>query len=69
MTGLLLMQSVLTPLAKTTLLLMGLSAGMSVADEVTRKKVWGSGTAALITSNEEMEVIMKIVTHLKNQNY
>ena len=69
MTGLLLMQSVLTPLAKTTLLLMGLSAGMSVADEVTRKKVWGSGTATLITSNEEMEVIMKIVNHLKNQNY
>ena len=53
MTGLLLMQSVLTPLAKTTLLLMGLSA-----DEVTRKKVYESGTAALITSNEEMKVIM-----------
>ena len=58
MTGLLLMQSVLTPLAKTTLLLMGLLAGMSAADEVTRKKVYESGTAALITSKEEMKVIM-----------
>ena len=58
MTGLLLMQSVLTPLAKTTLLLMGLLAGMSAADEVTRKKVYESGPAALITSNEEMKVIM-----------
>ena len=59
--GIPLMKSVLTPLAKSVLLLLGLLAGMSAADAVIQKKVYGSSTTALISSSEEMEDIMKIV--------
>ena len=59
--GLRLMKSVLTPLAKSVLLPLGLSAGMSAVDTAIQKKIYGSGTTALIISNEEMEDIMKIV--------
>ena len=60
--GLPLMKSVLTPLAKSVLLRLGLSAGMSAGDAAIQKmEIDGSGTAALIISNEEMEYIMKIV--------
>ena len=38
---------------------------MSAADAVIQKKIYGSGTTALITSNEEMEDIMKIVESLE----
>ena len=38
---------------------------MSAADAAIQKKVYGSGTTALITSNEEMEDIMKIVKSLE----
>ena len=34
---------------------------MSAADSAVQKKIYGSGTTALVTSNEEMEDIMKIV--------
>ena len=61
------MKSVLTPLAKSVLLLLGLSAGMSAADAAIQKKIYGSGTTALIISNEEMEDIMKWLNRLKNQ--
>ena len=50
-TGLTLIKSVLTPLAKTVLLALGLSAGMSAADAVIQKKIHGSGTTTLIISN------------------
>ena len=40
---LLLMKSVLTPLAKRLSLPLGLSAKMSAADAATRKKIYGSG--------------------------
>ena len=59
------MKSVLTPLAKSVLLLLGLSAAMSAADAAIQRKVYGSGSTALIISNEEMEDIMKIVKSLK----
>ena len=59
------MKSVLTPLAKSILLPLGLSAGMSAADAAIQKKIYGSGTTALIISNEEMEDIMKIVKSLE----
>ena len=59
--GLPLIESVLRSLAKSVLLLLGLSAGMSVSDAAIQKKIYGSGTTALIISNEEMENIMKIV--------
>ena len=60
-----LMKIVLTLLAKKVLLPLGLSAGMSVADSAIQKKIDGSETKALITSNEEMEDVMKIVKSLE----
>ena len=63
--GLPLMKSALFPLAKSVLIPLGLSAGKSAADAVIQKKVYGSGTTALIISNEEMEDIMKIVKSLE----
>ena len=49
--GLPLMKSVLTPLAKSVLLRLGLSAGMSAGDAAIQKmEIDGSGTAALIIS-------------------
>ena len=63
--GLPLMKSVLTPLAKSFLLPLGLSAGMSAADAVIQKKIYGSETNPLIVSNEEMEHIVKIVKSLE----
>ena len=60
-----LIKSVLTPLAKSVLLPLGLSARMSAADAAIQKKICGSDTTALIISNEEMEDIMKIVKSLE----
>ena len=59
------MKSILTPLAKSDLLPIGLSAGMSEADAAIQKKIYRSGTTALIISNKEMEDIMKIVNTLE----
>ena len=56
--GLPLMESVLTTLAKSGLLLIALSAGMSAADAAIQKKIYGSGSTALIISNEEVKDIM-----------
>ena len=56
-----LMKSVLARLAKGILIPLGLSAGMLAADAAIQKKIYGSGTTALIISDEEMEDIMKIV--------
>ena len=63
--GLPLMKSVLTSLAKSVLLPLGLSAWMSAADAATQKKIYGSGTTALIIMNDEMNDIMKIVKSLE----
>ena len=64
-----LMKSVLTSLAKSVLLLSGLSAAMSARDAAIQKKIYrscypsdlASRTAVLIILNEEMEDVMKIV--------
>ena len=48
-------------LAKTAFSPLGLSAGMSAANAVIPKKIYGSRTTALIISNEEIQDIMKIV--------
>ena len=63
------MESVLTRLAENILLPFRLSAGMPVEDTAIQKKIYGSGTTALIISNGEMKDIMKIVKALKNQDY
>ena len=57
--GLPLMKSVLTPLDKIVLLPLGLLPEMSAADAAIQKRIYGSGTTALITSNKEMAGIMK----------
>ena len=60
-TGPLLMKNVIKPLGKSVLIPLGLTAAASAADAGIHKKILGSGTTALIISNDEMENIIKIV--------
>ena len=60
-TALPLMNSRLTPLAKSILIPLGLSAGMSAADAATQKIIYGSSIETLIIKNKEIEGITKIV--------
>ena len=64
-TGLLLLRNVLTPLAKSVLILLGLTAATSATDAAIHKKMFGSNTATLIILNEEMNDIMKVVKSLE----
>ena len=59
--GLPLIKSVLTSVAKSVLLPLNLSTGMSAADAAIQRKIYGSRT----TVHEEMEDIMKIVKLLE----
>ena len=63
--GLPLMKNVLTLLAKSLLILLGLTTATSATDETTQKKIYGSGATALIILNKEIDDIMKIVKSLK----
>ena len=68
-TGLPLMKSVIKPLAKSVLIPLGLTAAASAADTGTHKKVLGSGhnnNTILITSNDEMDHILKIIKSLED---
>ena len=60
-----LMKTVIKYQAKSVLLPLGLSAGMSAADSGIQKKIYGSATTAMIISNEQMEDIKKIVKRLE----
>ena len=60
-TGLSLLKSVIKSLG-----LLGLTAASSAIDAGVQKKIYGSGT--LVTSNEEMSDIMKIVQALEDSN-
>ena len=51
----------LTPLAKSILIPLGITAAASATDAAIHKKMFGSGFTTLITSNEEMNDIMKII--------
>ena len=62
---LLLIANVLKPLAKSTLIPLGLTAAASAIDAVIHKKFFGSVAAALIISNDEMNDIMKIIKSLE----
>ena len=53
--GLPLMKTVLTPLAKSVLIPLGLTAAASATDASIQKKIYGSGITAVITSNEETD--------------
>ena len=59
--GLPLIKDVLISLPKSTLISLGFAAAASAADLAIQKNIFGSGTTALIISNEEMEDIVKIV--------
>ena len=59
------MKIVIIRFAKSVLIPLGLTAAAWAADEGKHKKILGSGTAALIISNEEMEDILKIVRSLE----
>ena len=51
------MENLVKPSAKSVLVPLGLWAGMSEADAAIQKKIYRSGTTALIIWNEEMEDI------------
>ena len=59
--GLPLMKNVLTPLVKSVLIPLVLTAEASAIDAAIQKKIFGSGTSALTTSNEDTEYIKKII--------
>ena len=67
-TGLLLIKNVIKSLAKSVLIPLRLTAATSAADAGIHKKILGSGTTALIISNEEMNDIIKIVQALEDSN-
>ena len=64
--GLPLVKSVLkSSLAKNALIQLGLSGENLAADEAVQKKIYGSGTTALIITKEEMEDMMEVVKSLQ----
>ena len=60
------MKNVLQSLAKSVLIPLGLTAASSVVDAGIPKKRLGSGSTALIISNEETKDIIKIVKSLED---
>ena len=68
-TGLLLIKDVITSLAKSVLIPLGLTAAASAADAGIHKKILGSGNTTLIISNNDMEDLIKIVKSLEILDY
>ena len=65
-TGLPLMKSVITPLAKSVLIPIGLTAAASAADAGIHKKILRSGNnTTVIISNKDMDDLIKIVKSLE----
>ena len=60
-TGLPLIKNVITPLAKSVFIPLGLTASASAVDAGIHKKILGSGNTTLIISNEDIEDLIKIV--------
>ena len=66
-TGLPLIKNVITPLAKSVLVPLGLTATASAADAGIHEKILGSGShTTLIISNKDMEDLIKIVKSLED---
>ena len=66
-TGLPLVKNVITPLAKSVLIPLGLTAAASAADAGIHKKMLGSGNnTTLIISNKDMDDLIKIVKSLED---
>ena len=66
-TGLPLIKNVITPLAKSVLIPLGLTA--SAADAGIHKKILGSGNTTLLISNKDMDDLIKIVKSLEDSDY
>ena len=61
------MKSVISPLAKSVLIPLGLTAAASAADAGIHKKILGSGnTTILIISDKHMDDVIKIVKSLED---
>ena len=61
------MKSVITPLAKSALIPLGLTAAASAADAGIYKKILGSGnTTTLVISNKDTDDLIKIVKSLED---
>ena len=56
------------PLAKYVLAPLGITAATSAIDAGIQRKIHGSGNTTLITSNEEMNDIIKIIQTLEDSN-
>ena len=63
------MKNVLTLLASSVIIPLGLTVAASAADSVIRKKIFKSGMASPIISNKEMEDSMKIVKSLEKSGF
>ena len=61
------MKNIITRLAKSVLIPLGLTAA-ATTDVAIQKKIFGWGMTALIISNEEMENIMKVVKSLEESD-
>ena len=61
-----LIKNVITPLAKSVLIPLGLTAAASAADTGIHKKILGSGNTTLIISNKDMDDLIKIVKSLED---
>ena len=63
--GLPLMKIVLTPLPKSAMTPLGLTAAVSATDAATQQNIDESGIVTVIISNNEMRDIMKLVNSLE----
>ena len=64
--GLPLIKNVITPLAKSVLIPLVLTAAASAADAGIHKKILGQGNTTLIISNDEIYDIIKIIKSLED---
>ena len=65
-TGLPLIKNVITPVAKSALIPLGLTTAASAADAGIHQKILGLGNTALIISNNEIEGLIKTVKSLED---
>ena len=63
------MKNVLKPLVESVLTPLGLTSARSATDATVRKKMFGSGMTTLITYDEEIHDIMKIVKYLEKPSF
>ena len=65
-TGSPLIENVITPLAKSVLIPLGLTVEASAGDAGIHQKILGSGNTTLVISNKDMEDLINIVKSLED---